>query len=110
VPINYIDYEKDFISEGNAFEPFRHKQKAYEDEREFRVIIDNLKIIGDISQKKSIPPRGFIINVNLKTLIESIIISPFSSFKFRNEVTNLLAKYNLADKLRAPEISNTPNF
>jgi len=110
VPINYIDYEKDYISVGNAFEPFRHKQKAYDSEREFRVIIDNLEIINEMFQKKVIPPEGFFINVNVKTLIESIIISPYSSSSFKNEVIRLLTDYNLNDRLSQSRKSTEPNF
>jgi hypothetical protein len=109
-PIHYIDYSKDYISEANSFIPFFYKQKGYESEREFRIITDNLKIINDMFKKKAIPPKGLFIDINIQILIQHIIISPFSSRKFRNEVFELLNKYNRADRLKESTISRSPNF
>lgn len=42
-PVNYIDYEKDYISQSNAFSPFFYKRSIYSHEKEFRLLIDEVE-------------------------------------------------------------------
>ena len=42
--VNYIDYEKEWLPEGNTFYPFMHKRKSFEHEREVRAIIQEFPV------------------------------------------------------------------
>lgn len=109
-PISYVDYEQDYISEANAFSPFFFKQKAYEHEREFRIITDELDKIGQIATGKIQPKKGLFIKIQPNILIDKLIVSPFSNSAYVEEVTALLKKYNLLNKLTNSTLSRSPTF
>lgn len=108
--INYINYKKQYMSEANGFIPFFHKQKAYEHEKEFRIIADELDKIGEIQNGKLKPLKGLFIEIDVKLLIHSIIISPYANADFERKVRELLNNYKLADKLIKSDLLRPPKF
>lgn len=75
--VNYIDYEKEWLPEGNSFYPFTHKRKSFEHEKEVRAIIQELPIQGKkitVGKKNSI--SGININIDISNLIQKIYVSP----------------------------------
>jgi len=109
-PVHYIDYSEDYIQGYNLFQPFLYKQKAFQGEREFRIITHDISIISDIMQKKVDSSKGLFINANINMLIKSIIISPYADENYKDRVIKLLNSYNLENRLVESTLSNSPNF
>ncbi len=109
-PVNYIDYEKDYIPESNAFSPFFYKRDIYMHEREFRILTDEVEKINDYRTNKCRPKKGLYIKIDVNTLINAIVVSPYSSDQYNNDARALLEKYNLSHKLMKSKIPRTPQF
>lgn len=109
-PVNYIDYEKDYISQLNTFSPFFYKRDIYSHEREFRILTDEVEKINDYRTNKCRPKKGLDIKIDFNTLINAIVVSPYGSDQSNNDVRVLLEKYNLSHKLMKSKIPRTPQF
>ncbi len=48
--VHYIDYETQWLPEGNAMWPFVHKRKSFEHERELRALFEDLPINEKVIQ------------------------------------------------------------
>src|SRR5690606_27801928 len=71
--VKYVDYENQFIPEGNLYYPFLYKRKSFEHEREIRLLVrDNTTLIGEEPEFE----HGCFKKVDLKQLINSIYLSP----------------------------------
>jgi hypothetical protein len=82
--VNYLEHDKSFIGEDNAFSPFIWKRKEFESEQELRVIIQD-EYREDIVS-------GISVDIDLYKLIKNIIISPESSYWFVDLVKLILQK------------------
>jgi hypothetical protein len=92
--VQYIDYEKDRLPEGNSFYPFMHKRKSFEHEREVRTIIQELPSEnGSISVGKPNPSCGQVVQITPGDLIESVYVAPTASAWFRDLVERISRKY-----------------
>jgi len=112
--VNYIDYKKDRIPEGNIFNPFLYKRKAFRYERELRAIIvkfappektiENHVLYAD--------PKWFGIHVktDLNVLIDKIIVSPNVPDWFIDLVKSVVKKYELNKKVEPSELSKGPPY
>jgi len=107
-PINYIDYQKDLVSEGNAFAPFFCKRKEYASEREFRIIKERMIDIDEIISGNKNMPKGINIPIDIKNLVEYIYISPFSSEALKNKVIELLNSHEIIDKFKDSSLNTAP--
>ncbi|MBU4016836.1 DUF2971 domain-containing protein [Patescibacteria group bacterium] len=100
-PVWYIDYEKEHISEANAFYPYFYKHISFQNEREFRIaVIENFEKIGAPNFDKLKFEPGLFIKVNIDILIENIYLSPFVSEVFTMKVFKLLEDYRITNKLQ----------
>ena len=45
--VSYIDYENDWMPEGNLFYAFMHKRKSFEHERELRALLCRYPVQGE---------------------------------------------------------------
>jgi hypothetical protein len=88
--INYIDYQAEWLPEGNSFYPFMHKRKSFEHEKEVRAIIQDIASpVGDRENSKS----GQLVAVDLESLIKRIHISPTAPTWFFDLVSEVVKKY-----------------
>ena len=104
--IQYIDYEKEEISESNYFNLFLHKTPYYKDEHEIRCIIaddgdtelfdKNEPYLWNVQENVELSP-GTKVNIDFKTLVKEVIVGPESDSWFKDIVENLLLDYKLAD-------------
>lgn len=92
--INYINYQDDWIPEGNILYPFMHKRKSFEHENEIRAIIPNFPnknkeiFVGKLNNKK-----GLKVEININEVIEAIYVSPNSHDWYYNLVKEVIRKY-----------------
>ncbi|HEY3345701.1 MAG TPA: hypothetical protein VGJ97_12275 [Anaerolineaceae bacterium] len=78
-PVDYIDYDKNHTSDANAFYPFFCKDKHFKEEREVRfAFIQNFENIGGDDFDKQCRDDGVLIPMDKYSLIEEIVISPFT--------------------------------
>lgn len=105
--VSYIDYEHDYIPDGNLFSPFMYKIRSLSYENEVRVVISNLKFVGQ--DNNEVPPRGVAVQCDLTQLIEDVVVSPNSP----GWVYDLVNKY-VKEKLQKPvlqsKLMSEPHF
>lgn len=93
--VKYTDYDRDFISEENAFNTLLHKRKSFEHEREFRAI--GLHLPQEI-EGKMCTFNGIHLSTDLDRLIERVYVSPGSLEWIKDLVESVTDKYGLAEK------------
>lgn len=105
-PVWYIDYEKGYISDSNSFYAFFYKDKSYEYEREVRfAFIKNFEKLGTKNFDQLVFEEGILIPVNIDTLIDKVVVSPYASNKFVGETKDLLKKYKLSHRLDSSSLN-----
>lgn len=85
--MQYVDYQRVVIPEGNTFWPFVHKRRSFEHERELRAITAHLRA--------GPRPPNIRISVDLGKLIENVFVAPTCPHWFAELVGNLLVRYGL---------------
>lgn len=92
--VQYIDYDRDWLPEGNTFYPFIHKRKSFEHEREARAVIQELPIENDsIATGKTNPGFGQHIKIDLAELVQSVYVAPMAPSWFRDLIEAVCRKY-----------------
>lgn len=81
----YIDFDKDFMPEGNVFYWGMHKRQSFEYEKEVRCFFLNQDTIIDVP--------GVYITVDFAKLVEEIYISPDAPSYMQFTVENLLKRF-----------------
>jgi hypothetical protein len=93
--VEYIDYETDWLPEGNSFYPFVHKRKSFEHERELQAVILEFPGAGmAVDNTKT----GVWVKASLDDLIETVYVAPTAPDWFRNLVEAVTHKYDLLEK------------
>jgi len=109
--VKYIDYDKDWLPEGNKLYPFIHKRKSFEHEKEIRAVISDLPIIDkklDLNLSKF--SHGFYVPIDLEILIEKIYVSPTSPDWFYTLVKSITNKYEIDKDIIKSNLSDNPVF
>lgn len=108
--VEYLNYGQDVFKEGNTFIPFLHKRLSFEHERELRAIIQAV-LPGDRPLDESEPyADGLMVEVDLKTLVESIYIAPTSEDWFVALVDSAVKKYGLNLPVKHSDLSTDPVY
>lgn len=90
--VSYIDYERDFIPGGNAYNPFLHKRHSFEHEREVRAIHTKLSERGFAQDACEI---GMYDEVDLSLLIQEVVVAPLAPDWFLELIESVATRYNL---------------
>jgi hypothetical protein len=85
-PVNYVDYEIDTFRWDIVFNPFMHKRKSFEHEKELRAII---------WEEQSEEIDGIKVKVNLSSLIQNVYLCPDSPPWFSKLVVDTIDKFDL---------------
>lgn len=115
--VSYIDYKTETIPEKYAlYEPFMHKRKSFEYEKEVRVF---KMIITDPSNMKGNHKEGFYvegqplgvnIGIDLNKLIEKIYINPKAPDWFSNLVKEVTIKYEINTEIIKSDLYSDPVY
>ena len=110
--VKYIDYETEWMPEGNTFYPFVHKRKSFEHERELRAIIQKIGIKEDKTLDTSTPlfRQGAYIPVNLSRLIDKIYIAPTSPEWLGDLIRSVIEKYGLDKQVVQSSLDEAPVY
>ncbi len=88
--VNYIDFDRDPISETNFFLPYTHKRKSYAHEREIR------GVFSDFTELESGSPTDYAggwVDVDLDQLVEGVYLAPQSEGWVEELVMGVLKRY-----------------
>lgn len=109
--VRYIDYENDWLPEGNSFYPFMHKRKSFEHEKEVRVVVQDLpnKDKGIEVGKKNDKP-GIKLPIDLTKLIMTIHVAPTAPNWLADLVTEVATKYDLSAEVSKSDLYSEPVY
>lgn len=106
--VNYIDYEREWLPEGNLFYPFMHKRKSFEHEKEVRALIMDFPDTEKSMQKNHL--SGSNVQVDLNTLIKTVHVSPTAPKWFAELVTEIVSVYQLGALVKQSELYSEPVY
>ena len=103
--IRYLDYAKERMPDGNTNYPLIHKQTAYSYEDEVRLIhtVSQVGWVHDWTQEEV--QEGVYVKSDIHTLIDEIIIGPYSPKWFFALVQNISDKYGLKKEIKRSTLS-----
>ena len=110
--VKYIDFEKDWMPEGNALYPFVHKKTSFEHEKELRAIIQELryKKNGEIDWSKPLFDDGIYVQIDLGVLIDKIYLAPTSPKWLFELVKSITKKYKLDKDVLQSSLDDAPVY
>ncbi len=101
--VNYIDYDRTMIPEGNAFHALFCKRRSFEHEHELRAAFLKPSEANDLQQ-------GLYIPCNLDILIDEIFVSPASPDWFKELVSSILEKYSIDKEVKRSKLDEDPLY
>lgn len=116
--VRYLDYDKEgFYGEDyrhrsyNLYMPFIHKRKEFSHEREVRLIYEIREAERDADYwDKQKNNKGVLIDVNVNTLIDKIILPPTSDEKVRQQVALIIKRWGYDFELERSALSKEAYF
>lgn len=109
--VEYIDYDREPIPDGNTFYPLVHKRRSYQHEKELRAIV-TWKPPGDPLKAMWQEPEdtGILVRVDLARLIGSVFVASNAPTWFFEVVRSVSAKYGLTAPLQHSRLGEKPLF
>lgn len=102
--VRYIDYDTEYIPEGNVLLLSMHKLRSYEHERELRAVTMH-------ASDSDTAPAGLYLAVDLTALIQHVIVAPTAPTWFKELVQSVGMKYGLAETVFLPSaLASTPLY
>lgn len=109
--VRYIDYDTDWLPEGNTFYPFMHKRKSFEHEREVRALIQDIdSTIGKLEVGKANNQSGQLVPIEVNGLISAIHVAPTSPYWLVDLVAEVASKYEVSAGVRRSDLYSEPVF
>lgn len=110
--VQYIDYQKQVMNEGNLFWPFVHKRKSFQHECELRIVYqlrDNVPDYPGAPFERE-TPKGVWKAINLERLFSRIFVSPTSAPWFFDLVQKVVTRYGLSSEVFQSDLKASPFF
>ena len=113
--VQYVDYNKTYIPEGNVLFPYIHKRRSFAHESEYRLInlwspkaleVDENKVAT--RTEPDAPPPFLRESVNLGTLIEATYVSPDAPGWAARVVEDAVQKYLPDSEVRQSDLGADP--
>lgn len=105
--IKYIDYESEWFPTGNIFYPVMHKRKAFEYEKEIRLV----KTSPDLWQmKENELPFGIHCEWDINKVVENIYVNPYAQNWYYEIVKNIINKYNCEFNIKWSTLKGLPYY
>jgi hypothetical protein len=113
--IRYLDYRSQLMLLDNAFNPVMHKRKAFEHEREARVV--KLESVNIQSVEKDFDelacqiqnPRGINVPIDIENTFDAIYVNPYAPTWYYEVVREVLDKFSISVPLEWSHIADTPH-
>tara|TARA_R110000737_G_scaffold350440_1_gene389444 strand:- start:1574 stop:2353 length:780 start_codon:yes stop_codon:yes gene_type:complete len=110
--VKYIDYQTEWLPEGNTFFPFMHKRKSFEHESEVRIVISDEESIPrdkkgyDLNSTN--PRSGVFVPIKLGDVINTIHISPLTPSWMVDAIRDVSNKYGITSTIKQSNLYNDP--
>lgn len=110
--VEYIDYDKDIISEKSIVYPFVHKRKSFEHEKEIRVLkwILPQKVEGKWDLSIPNPNLGIEVDIDLNILINKVYVSPTAPPWFFDLTKSVMKKYHVKKEVIMSDMTMGPVY
>lgn len=109
--VKYIDYENEWIEAGNLLNPFVHKRKSFEHEREIRALITRFPSAPDWPDlKNDTIHEGVQVPVDVDRLVEHIYVAPSAPSWFAKLVREVIARYGFRFEVTQSKLDEGPVF
>ena len=110
--VEYIDYDKHQVPEGNTFSPFLYKRISFEHERELRAVIQELPVNekGAVDWSKPLPATGIYVRVDVQELVQGIYVSPGAPAWFCELAGSVIEKYGFQIEVRRSQLEAEPAY
>jgi hypothetical protein len=104
--VQYINHNIDSMPTGNIMYPVLYKHEAYTFEEEIR-LIHTVKFEGGLTYdwSKEKVEQGKYLDVNIKELIDEIVISPYSPDWYFELIQDLANRYELDIIIKKSELT-----
>jgi hypothetical protein len=97
--VRYLDYQRDCVTEAHELSPFFCKRKAFEYEREVRVVLRAPEPCAE---------PGRYVTADLSQLIERVVISPAAEPWFEKLVRSVTRRYGFELLIEPSELGYQP--
>jgi hypothetical protein len=92
--VKYLDYDKQFLPEGNRFGVFLHKRIAFAHEKEVRAIVwVNKQNSADPDAR--VAAGGVQVAVDLAGLVQRVVVNPAAPAWYHDLVDRVIRRYGL---------------
>jgi hypothetical protein len=115
--VKYIDYNSEWMPEGNVMYPILHKRKSFAHEREVRAVRQifppSTPKNGDEPETNLNQPNSqesLTTPIDLKALLESVRIAPTAPKWFCNLVKSITTKYGFSFPVNESSLDNSPVY
>ncbi len=115
--VHYVDYDNDWIAEGNGFAPFMHKRRSFQHEQEVRAVIARFPTRPDPAAEGgfvldySVPsPLGLAIPADPAKLIQEVRIAPDAPDWFLDVVSDVSSRYEFNYPVRRSDLGGEPVY
>lgn len=106
--VKYVDYQKTFIPERNAFDAFLYKRESFSHEREVRLLM----MTGLDGPQSSNPPEPEVpvlpVAVDLERLVQGVFVAPDSPQWIGDVVEKVTARYGYGFDVRQSDLAKDP--
>lgn len=106
--ITYLDYEADLINRGNNMNAAMHKRKAFDHEKEVRVVQHTLNYMND--HNLPLPEAGVLVPTRLFERIDNIYVNPYSDEWYFDTIKKLFTKLEITIPLKWSDIRSTIHY
>jgi hypothetical protein len=109
--VQYIDYDTEWLPEGNVLYPFMHKRKSFEHEREVRAVLLELPANDsgvEVGKRNSL--RGKAVPIIINDLITTIHVAPTAPAWLAGLVAEVASKYDLFAEVKRSDLYSEPVF
>lgn len=112
--VQYIDYRSELMPLDNMFNPIMHKRRAFEHEREVRVVThlaNNIESVEEgFDEAKCIEqnPRGIKVSVDVHRMVDCLYVNPYAPKWHYESVKALLDKFEISIHLEWSRIADDP--
>lgn len=109
--VKYIDYDTEWMPDGNVFYPFLHKRLSFAHERELRALRwDPPTTDTGIDWSAAAADSGEWVSADLSALVERVLVAPAAPTWFLKLVDGVSTRYGLTARVVQSDLDKEPFF
>jgi hypothetical protein len=109
--VEYIDFERDWMPEGNTFYPFVHKRRSFAHENEVRALFTQLPTTDQGFDMSTEPPEtGIEKTIDVAQLVEQVYVAPTAPGWFMGLVQQVCKTYGLEKPVMQSSLDAQPFY